>query len=80
MFKIKILLLVLFFSISSKSNFASKNEARFFENSKSKIDKKLDLKNQLQKGRKTKDGRYKRKKGFMWGLFGKKKECDCPKN
>lgn len=80
MFKIKILLLVLFFSISSKSNFASKNEARFFENSKSKIDKKLDLKNQFQKGRKTKDGRYKRKKGFMWGLFGKKKECDCPKN
>ena len=80
MFKIKILLLVLFFSISSKSNFASKNEARFFENSKSKIDKKLDLKNQFQKGRKTKDGRKKKKKGFMWGLFGKKKECDCPKN
>ncbi len=33
-----------------------------------------------QKGRKTKDGRYKRKKGFMWGLFKSKKECDCPKN
>jgi hypothetical protein len=32
-----------------------------------------------QKGRKTKDGRFKRKKGFMWGLFKSKKECDCPK-
>jgi hypothetical protein len=34
----------------------------------------------FQKGRKTKDGRFKRKKGFMWGLFKSKKECDCPKH
>ena len=33
-----------------------------------------------QTGRKTKDGRYKRKKGFMWGLFKKKSACDCPKH
>lgn len=29
-----------------------------------------------KKGKKGKDGRYKKKKG----LFGKKKDCDCPKH
>lgn len=28
----------------------------------------------------NKDGRFKRKKGFMWGLFKKKSACDCPKH
>jgi hypothetical protein len=29
-------------------------------------------------GKIGKDGRYRKKKGFMWGLFAKKKGCDCP--
>lgn len=35
---------------------------------------------QSQAGRKRKDGRFKRKKGFMWGLFKGKSACDCPKH
>jgi hypothetical protein len=35
---------------------------------------------QNQAGRKRKDGRFKRKKGFMWGLFKGKSACDCPKH
>jgi hypothetical protein len=31
-------------------------------------------------GRKNKSGTYRRKKGFMWGLFRGKKQCDCPKH
>ncbi len=31
-------------------------------------------------GRKAKDGRFRRKKGFMWGLFKGKSACDCPKH
>ena len=31
-------------------------------------------------GRKNKNGSYRRKKGFMWGLFRKKSQCDCPKH
>lgn len=42
--------------------------------------KKFESKTINQGGRKTKDGRYKRKKGFLWGLFKGKKECDCPKH
>ena len=39
------------------------------------------FKNDLSKpGRKNKNGSYKRKKGFMWGLFKKKSSCDCPKH
>ncbi len=34
----------------------------------------------FQKGSKSKDGRYKRKKGFLWGLFKRKSACDCPKH
>jgi hypothetical protein len=37
------------------------------------------IKTEKQTGRKTKDGRFKRKKGFLWGLFKSKKACDCPK-
>jgi cell division protein FtsL len=33
-----------------------------------------------QNNQRIKDGRYKRKKGFMWGLFKKKSACDCPKH
>jgi hypothetical protein len=44
--------------------------------------KSSTIKNDQSKkpGRKNKDGSYKRKKGFMWGLFKKKSSCDCPKH
>jgi hypothetical protein len=31
-------------------------------------------------GRVAKNGQYKKKKGFMWGLFKKRNDCDCPKH
>ena len=31
-------------------------------------------------GRKNKSGSYRKKKGFMWGLFRGKNQCDCPKH
>ena len=31
-------------------------------------------------GRKNKNGQYRRKKGFLWGLFKGKNACDCPKH
>jgi hypothetical protein len=31
-------------------------------------------------GRRGKSGRYRKKKGFMWGLFKGKSQCDCPKH
>lgn len=31
-------------------------------------------------GRRNKNGRYRKKKGFMWGLFKGKNQCDCPKH
>ncbi len=32
------------------------------------------------KGKKNKSGRYRKKKGFMWGLFKGRNQCDCPKH
>lgn len=40
----------------------------------------VSLKEELGKGRKNKSGKYKKKKGFMWGLFKGKGQCDCPKH
>lgn len=80
MLKIRLFLLVVFFIFSSNINYALVNESRVIEKSFAKITETTVKYKPIQKGRKTKDGRYKRKKGFMWGLFGKKKECDCPKN
>lgn len=40
----------------------------------------VSVKGELGKGRRKKNGSYKRKKGFMWGLFKGKKQCDCPKH
>jgi hypothetical protein len=34
----------------------------------------------ITNAQKTKDGRFKRKKGFMWGLFKGKNACSCPKH
>ncbi len=31
-------------------------------------------------GKRNKNGRYRKKKGFMWGLFKGKSQCDCPKH
>ena len=31
-------------------------------------------------GRKNKSGSYRKKKGFMWGIFRGKNQCDCPKH
>lgn len=33
-----------------------------------------------RKGRRKKNGVYKKSKGFMWGLFRGKNQCDCPKH
>ncbi|MCU0326895.1 MAG: hypothetical protein MUF45_16915, partial [Spirosomaceae bacterium] len=30
-------------------------------------------------GKRNKNGRYRKKKGFLWGLFKGKNQCDCPK-
>ncbi len=47
-------------------------------------DYKIFTQSEIQKsndgGRKNKNGSYRRKKGFMWGLFRKKSQCDCPKH
>jgi hypothetical protein len=70
----KILFLALFIleaNVLHANNLCDKFSKRSFEISK--------IIKPKQKGRKTKDGRFKRKKGFMWGLFKSKKECDCPK-
>lgn len=41
-------------------------------------------KSEIQKtnggGRKNKSGSYRKKKGFMWGIFRGKSQCDCPKH
>ncbi len=31
-------------------------------------------------GKKKKSGRYKKKKGFLGGIFKGKNDCDCPKH
>ncbi len=40
----------------------------------------VSVKKELGKGRRKKSGKYKKKKGFMWGLFKGKDQCDCPKH
>ncbi len=31
-------------------------------------------------GRRKKNGSFRKKKGFMWGIFKGKSQCDCPKH
>jgi len=31
-------------------------------------------------GRRKKNGSYRKKKGFLWGIFKGKSQCDCPKH
>jgi hypothetical protein len=40
----------------------------------------VSVKKELGKGRRKKSGSYRKKKGFMWGLFKGKNQCDCPKH
>ncbi len=40
----------------------------------------VSIKEELGKGRRKKSGRYKKKKGFLWGLFKSKNQCDCPRH
>lgn len=40
----------------------------------------VSVKKELGKGRRKKSGSYRKKKGFMWGLFKGKGQCDCPKH
>jgi hypothetical protein len=41
---------------------------------------KTEVKENFGGGRRNKAGRYRKKKGFLWGLFRGKKQCDCPKH
>jgi hypothetical protein len=74
-----ILIFILFSTSTLGSNFIFEIKGNIIEN-QILNNKTTSFSSQIQKGRKTKDGRYKRKKGFMWGLFKSKKECDCPKH
>ncbi|WP_337042914.1 hypothetical protein [Emticicia sp. 17c] len=40
----------------------------------------LSVKKELGKGRRKKNGSYRKKKGFLWGIFKGKNQCDCPKH
>ena len=40
----------------------------------------VSVKKETGKGRRKKSGSYRKKKGFMWGLFKGKSQCDCPKH
>ena len=70
------LILIIFLAISPQAD-----AKPFHKNKRTETIENSSLKNDQSKpGRKNKDGSYKRKKGFMWGLFKKKSSCDCPKH
>lgn len=52
----------------------------FTQASDNKSFSKSEIQNANGGGRKNKNGSYRRSKGFMWGLFRGKKQCDCPKH
>lgn len=39
-----------------------------------------EVRSELGKGKKKKNGRYKKKKGFFKRIFKGKNQCDCPKH
>lgn len=41
---------------------------------------KTEIQKRKNKGRRNKNGQYRKKKGFMWGIFKGKSQCDCPKH
>jgi hypothetical protein len=53
---------------------------KFSQASDYKIRSVSELKEINGGGRKKKNGSYRKKKGFMWGIFKGKSQCDCPKH
>ncbi|WP_394990457.1 hypothetical protein [Emticicia sp.] len=52
----------------------------FSQASESKLVTKMQIQKANDGGRKNKSGSYRKKKGFMWGIFRGKNQCDCPKH
>ena len=52
----------------------------FSQASDYKISSISELKEVNGGGRRKKNGSYRKKKGFMWGIFKGKSQCDCPKH
>ena len=52
----------------------------FSQASDYKMDSVKELKEVNGGGRRKKSGTYRKKKGFMWGIFKGKSQCDCPKH
>lgn len=53
---------------------------KFSQASDYKINSVSELKEVNGGGRRKKSGTYRKKKGFMWGIFKGKSQCDCPKH
>ncbi|WP_435357007.1 hypothetical protein [Emticicia sp. SJ17W-69] len=52
----------------------------FVQASDNKVVSKSEIQKSVGGGRRNKNGSYRKKKGFMWGLFKGKNQCDCPKH
>jgi len=52
----------------------------FSQASENKIVSKTEIQKTNGGGRRKKSGAYRKKKGFMWGIFRGKSQCDCPKH
>ncbi len=52
----------------------------FSQASDNKLIDKSEISRAKDGGRRKKNGSYRKKKGFMWGLFKGKNQCDCPKH
>ena len=68
--KIAILCIIGFFTITPEFSQAAMPDSKAT----------VSMKKELGKGRRKKSGAYKKKKGFLWGLFKGKNQCDCPKH
>jgi DNA modification methylase len=70
--KLVLFLFALIFTLpayAEASNYTTKNQTESISKSEA-----------LGGGKRNKNGRYRKKKGFMWGLFKGKNQCDCPKH
>jgi hypothetical protein len=52
----------------------------FSQASDNKMNNVSELKEINGGGRRKKNGSYRKKKGFLWGIFKGKSQCDCPKH
>ncbi len=52
----------------------------FSQASDYKMNSVKELKEVKGGGRRKKNGSFRKKKGFMWGIFKGKSQCDCPKH